>query len=214
MFAFTKQQKLVKTAQKLQQSSADLKPAYIANEHPDVAKLRHERIQIDRERIALHFDAIKYEIEDWDIIASKKDLWKLNKPTESEGTVFYSSVEYDNGYTVSTENYLNYKESLESYRSRGSIQVFFNLALQAKFIATEKQKKYDYWYNLTGEEGYLPSDAMYMLSLSIPNLASTIPNSSDIVDISCWYPTVTAPEMKLLAKYHHQNLHIIQKEHI
>lgn len=142
--AITKQQKLIKLYKQLIKSDKDLHDSfqqyrnkYIDND--ELLSLAYDKLLIDLEEIAIHFDAIKYQIDNFNVLLPNQ-LWKLDKPTCAEGAVFSTpdldapvirkipaiSIRLVDNATILK----NYRQRIAKYKTEG----FLSTALYTKKV--------------------------------------------------------------------------------
>lgn len=218
MFAFTRQQKAVKTLKKLSDTYSALEDEKNHEKDPlEICILKTEKRDIDKEKIAIHYDALKLEIEGFSVITTHKDMWKIEKPAKAEGMVFEVTMSaaslYGNVYVDTSTFTVAFGVTVDSYQQamresldkagRMGLASFFNSAIAKKIREDEITKRKNYWKDLTGED-YLPSISLYVASTLMETQKDTILYLDNTLF------GVSRPELSLLAKYHKINIGIIK----
>lgn len=216
MFAFTKQQKLIKTLKDITNAYDTLSNEKNLDKDPyEICMLKNEKRDIDKEKLAIHYDAVKMEIENFDVILSTKDLWKIQKPEKAEGMVFGVSATYhetlnksgiSSGFITAYDRILReYYRAIREEQSRVGrmgLERFFRLAIEKKIKEDEKQKRIYYWKTLTGEDEE-PSIESFIFSTLLKALKANvlyIKDEGNIDDVL----------LRDIAKYHKINIGIIK----
>jgi len=218
MFAFTKQQKLVKTLKDISSTYNKISISATMDETKplEIIQLQLEKDEIDREKLAIHYDAVKTEIENFNIILTHKDLWKVVKPRKAEGMIFgvhatlgkeildtdETSIEFIKSYDLTLRKY--YKAIRDQQMSVGTMGLsrFFRLAIEKKIKEDEIEKRTTYWKTLTGEDKE-PSIESFIFSTLLEAFATNIlyiKDQGNIDDVA----------LSTLAKYHKINIGIIK----
>jgi len=90
MFAITRQQRVKQLLEKNFNLSLDLQTKLAVNTNTtEIDKLKYSEDKVALSKVGLSFDMLKTTYHNFTTIESLKDLWKLNKPITSEGTVLY-----------------------------------------------------------------------------------------------------------------------------
>lgn len=225
MFAFTKQQKAVKTLKKLSDTYSALENE--KNSEKDslqICILKNEKRDIDKEKIAIHYDALKLEIENFNIVTTHKDMWKIEKPAKAEGMVFEVTMSaasmYGNLYVDTSTFSTTFGVTVDAYRQamkesldrtgKMGLANFFSSAILKKIKEDEEAKRKNYWKDLTGED-YLPSVTLYIASTLIETQKDTILYlNGNLLYLNGNLFGVPSPELSLLAKHHKINIGIIK----
>lgn len=216
MFAFTKQQKAVKTLKKLSKIYSALENEKNSEKDSrEVCTLKDEKRDIDKEKIAIHYDALKLEIENFTVINSFKEMWKIEKPSKAEGMVFevdFSAASKHGTLFVDTSTFsVPIRAVIDDYNRaiEGSLDMtnnmglakFFSTAIYQKIKRDEIEKRKTYWKDLTGED-YLPSIPLYVVSTLMKTQKDILYLNRNLI--------ISLEEMSLLAKYHKINIGIIK----
>jgi len=95
MFALTKNARTIKQLKKLIDADEELQHTQLTHlTDPTHRSMAEEKIRIERQKIALAFDSLKATLPSWEMIQSLNQLWKLDKPLYSEGTLFFATVSW------------------------------------------------------------------------------------------------------------------------
>lgn len=216
MFAFTKEQKQRKLLKQLTRSYFDLekdRENYISdNTDPeDLVPAKISKFDLELLRIATIYDELKDQFPGFDILR-KGEHWKLDKPTESEGTVFKLEVE-------DTELWHSYVSSVEYYHFiRGMSPLHADHTERSRKIADKPLKLYlrkalghreDEYYRHQCHEvierfGILNCGEEYLdVTASFLDHISTVPKKQSIYHISI---PISLGLQKQIAKAAKQNL--------
>lgn len=135
MFAFTKKAKLEKLLQKLYKEYNKLKEDKLSYERntkdpEELQEAKLSKFYLELTRIAILFDELKEQYESFTVITSINDHWKLDKPDQSEGSLFY--MHNDRPYIPST---------IEIYTKQAS-PFFSTQEAKVKEIAQRNLKPY------------------------------------------------------------------------
>ena len=216
MFAFTKEQKQRKLLKQLTKSYTDLekdRENYILdNTDPeDLIPAKLSKFDLELLRIATIYDELKDQFPGFNKLR-KGEHWKLDKPTESEGTVFRL-------YPEGTELYHDYVNSVEySYFVRGMSSLHADHIERSRKITKKPLKLYlrkaldhreDEYYRTQCHEvikrfGILDCDEKYLdVTASFLDHMSTVPKRQSIYHINI---PISLDLQKQIAKAAKQNL--------
>lgn len=90
MFAFTEQSKKKKLLKKHTELCKELTRSIIPNNGSEASDLHIKGVRIEVSKLSILYDALKVTYNDWNTIKSASDMWKLDKPAKSEGSLFHA----------------------------------------------------------------------------------------------------------------------------